>query len=555
MQKAWWKEAVVYQIYPRSFQDSTGNGIGDLKGITSRLDYLKELGVNVVWLCPCYKSPNDDNGYDISDYKDIMEEFGTMSDWEEMLREMHSRGIKLLMDLVVNHSSDEHSWFIESRSSRDNPKRNYYFWRDGKNGGPPNNWTSFFRGSAWEYDSKTDQYYLHLFSKKQPDLNWDNPELRREIYDMMNFWFEKGIDGFRLDAITFISKIEGLPDGKPGPDVVGCENFANGPRIHEFMQEMNRECFSKYDCFTVGECPQVSPEEAYNWAGFDRKELNMIFQFDVMDVDSKDGDKFHFIPLDLKEFKRVQTRWQKGLYGKAWNSLYICNHDQSRPVSRYGDDSPEYRKVSAKMLATMNHTLQGTPYIYQGEEIGMTNYPFKDISDFNDVETVNYYNENVKSGKMKHEDAMEAFRKKSRENSRTPMQWDDSVNAGFSKGKPWLPVNPNYKTINVKESLADPDSIFHYYQKLIQIRHENEVIVYGEYEEYFHEDPNLYVYTRTLGNVILFVALNFTKDEHQLQLPEGVNLKGSKLLISNYPNNDTIPNKLRAYEAIVYIKQ
>ncbi|OHT13690.1 Oligo-1,6-glucosidase [Tritrichomonas foetus] len=554
MQKAWWKEAVVYQIYPRSFQDSTGNGIGDLKGITSRLDYLKELGVNVVWLSPCYKSPNDDNGYDISDYRDIMDDFGTMADWEEMLKGMHERGIKLVMDLVVNHSSDEHPWFIESRSSKDNPKRDYYIWRDGKNGGPPNNWTSFFSGSTWTFDEHTGQYYLHLFSKKQPDLNWENPQVRKEIYDMMNYWFEKGIDGFRLDAITYISKVSGLPDGTVGDNAFGKDQFANGPRIHEFMQEMNRECFSKYDCITVGECPDVSPEEALKYTGFDRHEIQMGFQFELMDVDSGPGTKFNIIPFDLVKFKAVQTRWQKGLEGKGWNSIYLCNHDQPRSVSRYGNDSPEFRKVSAKMLATMNHTLQGTPYIYQGEEIGMTNVPFKDISEFNDLETVNFWNENVLTGKMDKDVAMNAFRAKSRDNARTPMQWDATPNAGFTTGKPWLPLNPNYPTINVEESLKDKDSVFYYYQKLIQLRHQHDIIVYGTYDVYYPEDKNIYVYTRTLNDQKLFVALNFTQNEQALKIPEGLNFDGSKLLISNYPNNDSVPTKLRPYEAIVYLK-
>ncbi|OHS99918.1 Oligo-1,6-glucosidase [Tritrichomonas foetus] len=554
MQKAWWKEAVVYQIYPRSYQDSTGNGIGDLKGITSRLDYLKKLGVNVVWLSPCYKSPNDDNGYDISDYRNIMDDFGTMSDWEEMLKGMHERGIKLVMDLVVNHSSDEHAWFQESRSSKDNPKRDYYIWRDGKNGGPPNNWTSFFSGSAWKYDETTDQYYLHLFSKKQPDLNWENPVVREEVYDMMKYWFDKGIDGFRMDVISLISKVPGLPDGKPGNLIVGGEMYSSGPRIHEFLQEMNSKVLSKYDCLTVGECPGVNCEEAAKYTGSYRHELNMLFQFELMDVDAGEGTKFNLVPFDLRKFKAVQTHWQKGLEGKAWNSLYLSNHDQPRPVSRFGNDSEEYRVISAKMLGTMNHTLQGTPYIYQGEEIGMTNVPFTDISEFNDLETINFWNETVLTGGMDKEEAMKAFRFKGRDNARTPMQWDSTPNAGFTTGKPWLKVNPNYTKINVEEALKDQNSVFYYYQKLIQLRHQHDIIVYGTYDEFYPEDENLYVYTRTLNDQKLFVALNFTQNEQALKIPEGLNLTGAKLLISNYDNTDTIPTKLRPYEAIVYLK-
>ncbi|OHS93784.1 Oligo-1,6-glucosidase [Tritrichomonas foetus] len=555
MQKAWWKEAVVYQIYPRSYQDSTGNGIGDLKGITSRLDYLKKLGVNVIWLSPCYKSPNDDNGYDISDYRSIMDDFGTMEDWEEMLKGMHERGIKLVMDLVVNHTSDEHAWFIESSSSKDNPKRDYYYWRDGKaDGQPPNNWTSCFSGSAWKYDERTNQYFLHLFSKKQPDLNWENPKVREEVYDMMKFWFDKGIDGFRMDVISFISKVPGLPDGKTGSLSVGGEMYFSGPRIHEFLQEMNREVLSKYDCLTVGECPGVNCEEAAKYTGSDRNELNMLFQFELMDVDSGEGTKWNLVPFDLVKFKKIQTHWQKGLEGKAWNSLYLSNHDQPRPVSRFGNDSEEFRVISAKMLGTMNHTLQGTPYIYQGEEIGMTNVPFTDISEFSDLETINFWNETVLTGGMDKEQAMKAFRAKGRDNARTPMQWDSTPNAGFTSGKPWLKVNPNYTKINVEEALKDQNSVFYYYQKLIQLRHQHDVIVYGTYDEFYPEDEHLYVYTRTLNDQKLFVALNFTQNEQELKIPEGLNLTGAKLLISNYDNNDTIPTKLRPYEAIVYLK-
>lgn len=556
MEKTWWKEAVVYQIYPRSFQDTTGNGIGDLNGITSRLDYLKELGVNVIWLSPVYSSPNHDNGYDISDYRNIMSEFGTMTDWETMLSNMHARGIKLIMDLVVNHTSDEHEWFIESSKSKDNPKRDYYIWRDGKpNGKPPNNWTSYFSGSAWEFSDQTHQYYLHLFSKKQPDLNWENQTLRKEIYGMMDFWFKKGIDGFRMDAISLISKNPNFPDGQSKGIIVGAENYVNGPKVHQFLQEMNKEVLSKYDCMTVGECPGVTIEDAIKYTGGNRHELSMLFQFDLEKADSGEGSKFHLKPFDFLKYKSIHTHWQKGVHGKCWNSLFLSNHDQPRPVSRYGNDSPEFRKISAKMLATMNHTLQGTPYIFQGEEIGMTNVPFNDITEFKDLETLNFWNQHVINGEMDRDEALKAFRFVGRDNARTPMQWDSSENAGFTKGIPWLKVNPNYKYINAEEALNDPDSIFYYYKKLIDLRHRYNVIVYGEYDELLHDDLHLFVYTRSLENQKLFVALNFSNETQKLNVPDEIDLSGAKLLISNYENNDVIPQKLRPYEAIVYLKQ
>jgi oligo-1,6-glucosidase len=397
MKRQWWKEAVVYQIYPRSFKDSNGDGIGDINGIISKLDYLKELGVDVIWLSPVYKSPNDDNGYDISDYRDIMDEFGTMDDWERLLEEMHNRGLKLIMDLVVNHSSDEHAWFVESRKSKDNPYRDYYIWRPGQDGKEPNNWESNFSGSAWQYDEATGEYYLHLFSKKQPDLNWENPKLRQEIYDMMKFWLDKGIDGFRMDVINFISKEEGLPDA-PNPEgkkyVSGGRYFMNGPKIHDYLQKMNREVLSKYDVMTVGEMPGVTVEEAKLYTSENRKEVNMVFQFEHVDLDSGPGGKWDLKPLQLKNLKENITKWQKGLEKEGWNSLYLNNHDQPRMVSRFGNDR-KYRVESAKMLATFLHMLKGTPYIYQGEEIGMTNVQFESIDDYKDIETLNMYREKV----------------------------------------------------------------------------------------------------------------------------------------------------------------
>lgn len=527
--------------------DSNGDGIGDIKGIISKLDYLKDLGVTVVWLSPVYKSPNDDMGYDISDYRDIMEDFGTLADWEDLLAGMHQRGIKLVMDLVVNHSSDEHKWFVESRSSKENPKRDYYIWKDAKpDGSLPNDWDSCFCGPAWELDPKTNQYYLHLFSKKQPDLNWDYPPLRQEVYEMMRYWFDKGIDGFRMDVISFISKAEGFPNG--------CQNFWNGPHVHEYLQEMNREVMSKYDCMTVGECPCCGVEEAIKYTGTDRKELNMLFQFELMDVDG-DGSKWFAKDWKLSDFKAIVTKWQLGLAGKAWNSIYLQNHDQPRCVSRFGNDSPEYRVISAKMLGTMNHTLQGTPYVYQGEEIGMTNIKFDSIDEYKDVEILNYWKDNVLTGKRTAEEVMKRIHYIGRDNARTPMQWDETKNAGFTTGTPWLKVNPNHTSINVKQAMNDPNSVYNYYKRLIQLRKEHLIIVYGDYKPYYENDENLFVYTRTLENKLLFVALNFKKDAHELKIPAGVDLAGAKLLISNYENTDKIPTQLRPYEAIVYLKE
>ncbi|MDD2973029.1 MAG: alpha-glucosidase, partial [Lachnospiraceae bacterium] len=463
MKKVWWKEAVIYQIYPRSFMDSNGDGIGDLKGITSKLDYLKELGIDVIWLSPCYKSPNDDNGYDISDYREIMDEFGTMEDYKELLQATHDRGIKLVMDLVVNHTSDEHQWFVESRQSKDNPYRDYYIWRDGKDGKEPNNWTSFFSGSAWQYDETTDQYYLHMFSKKQPDLNWENEKVRNEVYDMMKYWLDMGCDGFRMDVCSLYSKTPGLPDGAPRSEVVGMEYVKDGPRIHEFFKEMNEKVLSKYDCMSVGETPDVTIEQALQYAANDGSELSMVFQFEQNNLDFGE-DQWSHREVPLPELKACFSKWQTELDGRAWNSLYWTNHDQPRTVSRRGNDK-EYRKISQKMLYTMLMTMQGTPYIYQGEEIGMTNTQFDTIQDFDDVEIRNLWNERVIHGNADPEVLMEGIRYRARDNARTPMQWDDTENAGFSTGKPWLKVNPNYTQINVKESLADEDSIFYYMQR------------------------------------------------------------------------------------------
>jgi oligo-1,6-glucosidase len=556
MEKQWWKNSVVYQIYPRSFMDSNGDGIGDLRGIISKLDYLKELGVDVIWLSPVYQSPNDDNGYDISDYQKIMNEFGTMEDMDELLKQMHERGMKLMMDLVVNHSSDEHHWFVESRKSKDNPYRDYYIWRPGKDGIEPNNWTSFFSGSAWQYDEATEEYYLHLFSKKQPDLNWENPTLRKEIYDMMKWWLDKGIDGFRMDVINLISKVDGLPSATGGKRYDwGGDFFMNGPHVHEYLQEMNREVLSRYDIMTVGECPGASTADAIKYANNEGTELNMIFTFEHMDLDSGPGGKWNVKPWKLADLKTVMSKWQNDLEGKGWNSLYLNNHDQPRMVSRFGNDK-EYRVESAKMLGTFLHMMKGTPYIYQGEELGMTNVRFEQIEDYNDIEILNMYREKVVEGGEDHNKIMEAIYIKGRDNARTPMQWDSSEHAGFTSGIPWLKLNPNYKEINAAQAVADPDSVYHYYQQLIKLRKEYEVIVLGRYELILEEDENIYAYTRTLGDEKLVVMCNFSCEESPIVLPDDIEVNKAKLLISNYVVHEEASISsfsLKPFEARVYL--
>ena len=556
MEKRWWKESVVYQIYPRSFCDSNGDGIGDLNGITGKLDYLKELGIDVIWLSPVYKSPNDDNGYDISDYQAIMDEFGTMEDFDRMLATAHEKGIKIMMDLVVNHTSDEHKWFIESRKSTDNPYRDYYIWRPAKEDGSlPNNWGSCFSGPAWEYDKTTDMYFLHLFSKKQPDLNWDNPAVRQDVFDMMNWWLKKGVDGFRMDVISLISKEPGLPDKEPGINGYATFNVsANGPHVHEYLQEMRQKALNNADTITVGECSGVTLEEAKKYARSDEKELNMVFQFEHMDVDSDEkAGKWTTRKMDLRNLKKILTRWQKGLQDIAWNSLYWENHDQPRSVSRFGNDSDEYREISAKMLATCIHMMQGTPYVYQGEELGMTNCPFNTLDNFRDLESINAFHELTEQGKMTEEDMMAAIGYKGRDNARTPMQWDDSAYAGFSTANPWIMVNPNYTKINAKDQINREDSVFKYYQKLIKLRHESELIVYGTYDLILDDDKDIYAYIRTLGDEKLIVYCNFSDNTREVELPE--EFVNKKVLISNY--SDAKANQkitLRPYEAIVIQK-
>ena len=555
MKKNWWKEAVVYQIYPRSFMDSNGDGIGDLKGITSKLDYLKELGIDVIWLSPVYQSPNDDNGYDISDYQAIMEEFGTMEDFDEMLSEAHKRGLKIVMDLVVNHTSDEHRWFVESRKAEENAYSDYYIWREGKEGmQPPNNWGSCFGGSAWQYDEERGMYYLHLFSKKQPDLNWDNPMVRQDVFDMMTWWCEKGIDGFRMDVISMISKTKEMPDGEInglygdyGPYCV------HGPNIHKYLKEMNEKVLSKYDLMTVGETPGVTVEQAKRYAGEDSHELSMVFQFEHVDAHGKYG-KWTDEKMPLPELKKILSKWQTELYGKAWNSLFWDNHDQPRAVSRFGNDSPQYRDVSAKMLATCLHMMQGTPYIFQGEELGMTNYPFESPADFRDIESIHAYEEWCESGRVNHDIFWPCITFISRDNARTPVQWDDTENAGFTTGIPWIQVNPNYKEINAKKEMSDLDSVFHYYQKLIALRKKYALIVYGKYEMLFEDDENLFVYTREMKGEKLLTVCNFTEKEQEFDLPN--EFQNAICLIANLPNvYEQRKILLKPYEAFVLYKK
>ena len=551
---AWWKEAVIYQIYPRSFQDSNGDGIGDLNGVTMRLDYLKKLGIDVIWLSPVYKSPNDDNGYDISDYRDIMTEFGTMEDFDRMLAAAHERGIKIVMDLVVNHTSDEHKWFIESRKSKDNPYRDYYIWKDPRDGHEPTNWGSNFSGSAWKFDETTGQYYLHLFSEKQPDLNWENPKVRDAVYDMMTWWCDKGIDGFRMDVISMISKVQSYPDGELFDGVYGNANpyVCNGPRVHEFLQEMNRRVLSRYDIMTVGEAAGVTVEEAKRYANNEGTELGMVFHFEHTDGSSNSESvigKWTVNPPRLTYVRGILNKWQTELEGKAWGSLYWDNHDQPRAVSRFGNDSKEWRELSAKMLATVLHMQKGTPYIYQGEEFGMTNMHFTSIDDCRDIEEINAYQQYVTDHKLVDAETMlRCFDTIARDNARTPVQWDASANAGFTTGTPWIKVNPNYTEINAEAALADPNSVFYYYQKLISLRHTTPIIVYGTFRPLLPDSEVLYAYEREMDGKVLTVAANWTDREQECTLFD--DLEGEEL-ISNYDSHRT--GILQPYEARVIL--
>ncbi|MDE6952181.1 MAG: alpha-glucosidase [Erysipelotrichales bacterium] len=532
MEKKWWKESVVYQIYPKSFQDSNNDGIGDIQGIIQRLDYLKNLGVDILWISPMYVSPQVDNGYDIADYYQIDPMFGTMKDFDMLLEEAHSRGLKIVMDLVVNHTSDQHEWFQQSRLSTDNKYRDYYIWKKGKNNQEPTNWESIFSGSAWEYDELTDMYYLHLYSSKQPDLNWDNVDMRNDIYKMMKFWLDKGIDGFRMDVINKISKAEYVDVLPQTSHYMRCSKYtSNGPRIHEFLQEMNKKVISQYDAMTVGEITACSIEQAIQYTSDYTHELNMLFQFEHNDVDSGQYGKWTPIPLDLVKLKRIMEKWQIGLMHEGWNSLFWDNHDQPRIVSRFGNTStPQYWKDSAKMLAVTLHMMKGTPYIYQGEELGMTNYPFQDLEDCVDVEVFNNYKMLVLEKKvLTHEQMMKGICYSSRDNARTPMQWDNSIYAGFSKTTPWMNVNPNYHDINALSQMNNNDSIYSFYQKLIQLRREYDVIVYGDFELLEKEHPHLFIYRRYDDKNEILVISNFTNQE----LIYEFNYENYEILLSN----------------------
>ncbi|MCL2630843.1 MAG: alpha-glucosidase [Firmicutes bacterium] len=558
MRTRWYKDAVIYQIYPRSFCDGNGDGIGDIKGIISKLDYIASLGVNAVWLSPCYKSPNDDNGYDISDYRDIMDEFGTLDDWKEMVKGMHARGIKLIMDLVVNHTSDEHEWFKEAKKGKDNPFRDYYIWRKGrgKNGKkPPNNWTSRFGGTAWEYDEASEEWYLHLFTKKQPDLNWDNPKVRKEVGDLVKYWLDLGVDGFRCDVITYISKVEGLPSGKFALGAVGDENFTHGPNIHQYLHELNQNVLSKYDCMTVGEAAGVTIEQGLLYTAEDRDELDTVFMFEHVEADTY----FRLLPrkFDLRKLKRIQAKWQNGLRGRGWNSLYYENHDQPRSLPRFTGDFGELRAQSAKMLAVSYQFLQGTPYVYQGQEIGMSNYPFKSLDEMRDV-MVSY----VRGALGKFEPIMrplilKVLKKRARDHARTPMQWANAKNAGFSTAEPWIAVNPNYQFgINVKEQNAEgADSILNFYRQVIAYRKDNDIVKLGAYQDYLMKSKDIYCYERAYRGERILVICNFKNKEVKFKMPNAIPFNSVELKLHNYGYDRKQPETtmLRPYEAMVFL--
>ncbi|MCG1508764.1 alpha-glucosidase [Staphylococcus epidermidis] len=548
MKRNWWKEAVAYQVYPRSFNDSNGDGIGDLPGLIEKLDYLENLGIDVIWLSPMYPSPNDDNGYDISDYKGIMSEFGTMDDFDQLLSSIHQRGMKLILDLVVNHTSDEHPWFIESKSSKASAKRNWYIWADPKpDGSEPNNWESIFNGSTWEFDESTKQYYFHLFSKKQPDLNWENPDVRQAVFDMMNWWFEKGIDGFRVDAITHIKKnFEAgdipIPDGKkfaPAFDV-----DMNQPGIQEWLQEMKDKSLSRYDIMTVGEANGVTPNDAEEWVGEEKGKFNMIFQFEHLGLWSTGDTKF-----DVKSYKQVLNRWQKQLENVGWNALFIENHDQPRRVSTWGDDK-NYWYESATSHATAYFLQQGTPFIYQGQEIGMTNYPFESIESFNDVAVKTEYQIVKKEGGDVNQ-LLDKYKMENRDNARTPMQWNNSINGGFTTGKPWFHVNPNYTEINVKQQLNDKFSILSYYKALIQLKKSDLIYTYGKFSMVDAENEQIFAYTRSFKNNTVLIVANLTNEVSELNLPFELDISSVDIKLHNYHLNDINLDHIKPYEAFV----
>ncbi|APA00892.1 alpha-glucosidase [Flavobacterium commune] len=539
----WWKEAVVYQIYPRSFKDSDGDGIGDLKGIISKLDYVKSLGIDAVWLNPIYTSPNDDNGYDISNYREIMADFGTMEDFDLLLKEMHKRNIKLIMDLVVNHSSDEHEWFKQSRSSRDNPYRDYYHWWPAEKGKPPYRWSFFdVNSDAWKYDAQTNSYYLHYFSQKQPDLNWENPKVRNEVYDIMRFWLDKGIDGFRMDAFQFASKDTSWPELPKGFEKNIIKYYGVGPHLHEYLQEMNREVFSKYDIMTVAEGAGSSPEDALLFVDPNRKELNMAYHFESVDIGK------HVKDFGLVKYKEIFSRYDKTFKDKGWLSIFLANHDQPRMVSKFGNDTPEFREISSKMLSTFVMSMRGTPYYYHGDELGMINIRFDSIDDYHDVDTRNkYFGLKNRGGDLKA--FLEEQKQTARENGRTPFQWDTTANAGFTTGTPWLKVNPNYAIINAEAQEKDPNSVLNYFRKLVQLRKENPILIYGKYTLIDKDNPDVFAYTRELEGKKVLVVLNFS--DKNVKINTGFNIKNAKVLIANY-NNLAKDGLLRPYEAIIY---
>lgn len=546
MTKTWWKESVVYQIYPRSYKDSNNDGIGDIPGVIEKLDYIQSLGIDVIWLCPVYKSPNDDNGYDIADYRNIMQEFGTMADFDALLKGVHDRGLKLVMDLVVNHSSDEHEWFEESKKSKDNPYRDYYIWKPGINGGPPNDWEGFFGGSTWAYDENTEEYYLHMFTVKQPDLNWENPKLRKEVQDLVRYWFEKGVDGFRMDVISLISKRPEYANMQATRfDEVVEHQFANGPRVHEFLQELNKEVLSQYDVMTVGEGPGITLDHGLDYVGEDRNELNMVFHFDHMFMNMGEGGRFDPLPINFQEFKDVFTRWDEKLKGKGWGSIFLGNHDFPRMVSRFATDGP-YREKASKLLATLLMSLRGTPYVYQGDEIGMTNIAFEDPNDYKDVETLNFFKRLKAEGKDP-KDHLEKVYTIGRDNARTPMQWSDKKNAGFSDAEPWIKVNPNYADINVEDQERSIESILNFYRKMIQFRKDNPTFVYGDYESIRNDHQQIYAYRRWDEVNEFLVVLNFSDQEVDFDPI----ITGLELLIYNY-SDATEDLLMRPWEAKVF---
>jgi oligo-1,6-glucosidase len=567
MSEKWWQSAVVYQVYPRSFADSNGDGIGDLRGIIDHLDHLDALGVDVVWLSPIYASPHDDNGYDISDYRAIDPAFGTFADFDELLQEMHARGMKLVMDLVVNHTSDEHAWFVESAEGPDSPKRDWYWWRpprDGKapgeRGAEPNNWGSFFSGPAWQLDPASGEYYLHLFSRKQPDLNWENPEVRDAVYDMMNWWLDRGVDGFRMDVINLISKVQDLPDGVVPPGALygdGYPFYGQGPRIHEFLHEMHERVFAGRDdrYLTVGEMPGVTIDQAQLFTDPARGELDMVFQFEHVDLDHGPGGKWDHRPASVLDLKRSFAKWQDGLAESGWNSLYWNNHDQPRVVSRFGDDGAA-RIPSAKALATVLHLQRGTPYVYQGEELGMTNVPFSGIGDFRDIETLNHYAEAVDVLGAPADEVLAALRTTSRDNARTPVQWSDAPNAGFTTGTPWIPVNPNFRQINAAAERRDPDSVFAYYRSLIDLRHDDERVSDGTLELVLAEHPQVFAYTRTLGERQLLVLVNLTGEQAEFELPDAQRWAAATTVLNNLPDAPGgVTGTLAPWQALVLSRE